>query len=186
MSLFQELKRRKVFRTAFAYVVMAWLLLQVVDVLIPIVEYPDWVGKLVFFFLLGGLPIVVILAWVFDLNRFGIALDDNTHGLAPEQLAHFRSLKQQRGLSRCASCFWVAFIGVGLSFGAAVTVHLHEARFAESRVMFTADSLAREIDYRRKHCDLILTSIRTVLGDDEHLNFPEFEDAALDIIHNNA
>ena len=65
MSLFSELKRRKVFRTALAYVVMAWLLLQVTDVMIPIVEYPAWVGKLVFFFLLAGLPVVLVLAWVF-------------------------------------------------------------------------------------------------------------------------
>ena len=46
MSLFSELKRRNVFRVAVAYVVAAWLVLQVVDVVQPILKFPDWVAQL--------------------------------------------------------------------------------------------------------------------------------------------
>lgn len=72
MSLFNELKRRNVFRVAAAYAVATWLLLQVVDVLVPILTLPDWVGRFVFLVLLIGFPIAVIFAWAFEMTPEGI------------------------------------------------------------------------------------------------------------------
>ena len=66
------MKRRKVLRAAFVYVVVAWLLLQIMDVVGPILDLPAWVAKLLFFLLLGGLPVMLILAWYFDLTNLGI------------------------------------------------------------------------------------------------------------------
>ena len=43
MSFFNELKRRNVFKVTIAYVVMAWLVLQVADVILNNVEAPSWV-----------------------------------------------------------------------------------------------------------------------------------------------
>ncbi|NIP17654.1 MAG: hypothetical protein GWM87_05525, partial [Xanthomonadales bacterium] len=54
MSFFEELKRRNVFRVGIAYGVLAWLILQVTDVVVPILELPDWVARLVLFLLLVG------------------------------------------------------------------------------------------------------------------------------------
>lgn len=57
MSFFSELKRRNVFRATIAYLVGTWLLLQVVDVVVPILLLPAWVGRLVLFLLaLGFIP----------------------------------------------------------------------------------------------------------------------------------
>ena len=72
MSLFNELKRRNVFRVGIAYLVIGWLLLQVTDVVAPILELPDWVAKLVLFLLLIGLPLVLFFAWAFELTPEGI------------------------------------------------------------------------------------------------------------------
>lgn len=72
MSLFAELKRRNVFRVAIAYVIAAWLLLQVLDVVIPLLNLPDWVGRFFFLLLAVGLPIALILAWAFELTPEGI------------------------------------------------------------------------------------------------------------------
>ena len=66
------MKRRKVLRAAFFYLVMSWLLLQIVDVVGPILDLQAWVAKLIFFLLLGGLPIALFLSWEFDLTRLGI------------------------------------------------------------------------------------------------------------------
>src|SRR5210317_2269688 len=66
------MKRRKVLRAAFVYMIMSWLLLQITDVVGPILDLPAWVAKLVFFLLLGGLPIALIFAWEFDLTSLGI------------------------------------------------------------------------------------------------------------------
>lgn len=72
MSLFNELKRRNVFRVAAAYAVATWLLLQIVDVLVPILTLPEWVGRFVFLLLLIGFPIAVIFAWAFEMTPEGI------------------------------------------------------------------------------------------------------------------
>jgi TolB-like protein/Tfp pilus assembly protein PilF len=74
-SLFQELRRRKVFRVAVAYLVVAWLLLQVVDVIAPMLELPGWVGKFVLLLLVVGLPISIFLAWAFELTPDGVKRD---------------------------------------------------------------------------------------------------------------
>ena len=42
MSIVRELKRRNVFRVAIAYVIIAWLLLQVSDILVPELLLPEW------------------------------------------------------------------------------------------------------------------------------------------------
>jgi TolB-like protein/Tfp pilus assembly protein PilF len=74
-SLFNELKRRKVFRVAAAYIVFAWLMLQVVDVVVPMLELPNWVGKLVLLLLIVGLPIGIFFAWAFELTSEGLKRD---------------------------------------------------------------------------------------------------------------
>ena len=45
MSLLAELKRRNVFRVAAAYAVVAWLLLQLADILLDNFGAPQWVFK---------------------------------------------------------------------------------------------------------------------------------------------
>ena len=75
VSFFSELKRRKVFRVFAAYIVIAWLMLQVVDILAPMLELPEWVGKLVLLLLIVGLPIAMIIAWAFELTPEGVVKD---------------------------------------------------------------------------------------------------------------
>ena len=72
MSLFDELKRRNVFRVGVAYLVLGWVLLQITDVLVPILQLPDWVARFVLLMLLIGFPLVLIFAWAFELTPEGI------------------------------------------------------------------------------------------------------------------
>ena len=74
-QFFEELKRRNVFRVAIAYLVAAWLLLQVSDLLVPILELPEWAGKLIFLLLAIGFVPAVILAWAFELTPSGLKRD---------------------------------------------------------------------------------------------------------------
>ncbi len=71
-QLFNELKRRNVFRVAVAYIVSAWLVLQVADVVINNIGAPDWVFSV---FMLGGgllfLP-VLFFSWAYELTPEGI------------------------------------------------------------------------------------------------------------------
>ena len=71
-QLFEELKRRNVIRVGVAYVVVAWLILQVVDLVLDAVPAPDWVMQV---FLLGtavGLPLALLFAWAFEMTPEGV------------------------------------------------------------------------------------------------------------------
>src|SRR6478609_7787937 len=56
-SFFEQLKRRKVVRMAVAYAVVAWLLLQLADVLVPALNLPGWTIRLVTLLLILGFPV---------------------------------------------------------------------------------------------------------------------------------
>ncbi len=72
MSLFNELKRRNVFKVAVAYAIVAWLLLQVSDTLVPALHLPEWFNSGVAFLLIIGFPIAMIFAWAFEMTPEGL------------------------------------------------------------------------------------------------------------------
>ncbi|MCH7854386.1 MAG: hypothetical protein IIB76_08635 [Proteobacteria bacterium] len=72
MSFFAELKRRNVFRVGIAYAVATWVLLQVMDIITPILDLPEWAPKLIFVLLAVGLVPALILAWAFELTPEGL------------------------------------------------------------------------------------------------------------------
>ena len=72
MSFFEELKRRNVFRVAIGYVITAWLLLQVVDLVLENIHAPDWVMQVFMLALAIGFPLAVFFAWAFELTPDGI------------------------------------------------------------------------------------------------------------------
>jgi len=72
MSLYQELKRRNVLRVGAAYVVFAWLVIQVAETLFPVYGLSDAAIRLVVSILALGLMPVLVLAWVYELTPEGI------------------------------------------------------------------------------------------------------------------
>lgn len=74
-DLLSELKRRNVFRVATAYAVVGWLLIQVADIGLESFGAPEWVMKTLFLLVLIGLPVTVVLAWVFELTPDGVRRD---------------------------------------------------------------------------------------------------------------
>ncbi len=72
MSLFEELKRRNVFRIGVAYVLFSWVLLQGVDFALDLIGAPNWIIQALSIAVVSGLPIALIIAWVFELTPEGI------------------------------------------------------------------------------------------------------------------
>ena len=72
MSFFEELKRRNVIRVGAAYVVVAWLIMQVADVVLNNIEMPAWIFHLILLLRAIGLPVTVLLAWAYELTPDGI------------------------------------------------------------------------------------------------------------------
>ncbi len=65
-SVWEELKRRKVFQVAVVYAVMAWLIIQIIDVVSEPLSLPGWLDTVVIVLLGVGFPIAVIVAWAFE------------------------------------------------------------------------------------------------------------------------
>jgi tetratricopeptide (TPR) repeat protein len=67
-----ELKRRNVFRAAIAYLVVAWLVAQVVSIFLPAFNAPPFILKTILFLLTIGFPIWLLFAWVYEMTPEGI------------------------------------------------------------------------------------------------------------------
>jgi len=115
MSLFEELRRRNVFRVAVAYVVTAWLIMQFADLVLDNIGAPAWVMQTTLLLLAIGFPIAVLLAWAFEITPDGI--------------------KRERDVDRSQSIAYstgrkLDFTIIALLVGVAV-YFIWEARFAE-------------------------------------------------------
>ncbi len=76
MSLLSELQRRNVFRVSLAYVISAWVLIQVADIVLPTFDAPQWIMQSGIVLSVVGFPIVVILAWIYELTPEGVKRTD--------------------------------------------------------------------------------------------------------------
>jgi hypothetical protein len=82
-GFFEEVKRRKVYRVAVAYVIAAGGIIQLASAAFPAWELPSWSLRLVIVLLLIGFPIALILAWAFDVT----SQDKNNAGGCSTRLA---------------------------------------------------------------------------------------------------
>src|SRR5213592_2291268 len=80
MSLFDELKRRKVFKVGAAYLIVGWLAVQAASIGFPAFDAPPWALRIFILIALLGFPIAVVMAWVFDITREGVKLDSQASG----------------------------------------------------------------------------------------------------------
>src|SRR5215510_6339665 len=71
-GFFEELKRRKVYRVAAAYIIAAGFIIQIGSAVLPAWELPNWTLRLVVVLLLVGFPVALILAWAYDVTPQGI------------------------------------------------------------------------------------------------------------------
>src|SRR6187549_2751887 len=71
-GFFQEVRRRKVYRVAAAYIIAAGFIIQIGSAVFPAWELPNWAFRLVIVLLLIGFPIALILAWAYDVTPQGI------------------------------------------------------------------------------------------------------------------
>ena len=71
MSFIEELKKRKVFRVAASYAVVAFIIFQLVEILFPIFNFPQWTQQFIVIIILLGFPIAIIFSWIFDKTPEG-------------------------------------------------------------------------------------------------------------------
>ena len=71
-GFFEEVKRRKVYRVAAAYIIAAGAIIQLASVVFPAWDLPNWALRLVIVLLLIGFPLALVLGWAFDITSHGI------------------------------------------------------------------------------------------------------------------
>lgn len=75
MSVLGELKRRKMFQVAAVYLVVAWMIMQIVDVIHTPLRLPEWFPTVIIVFLAIGFPIAMIISWAFNVTPGGVVRD---------------------------------------------------------------------------------------------------------------
>src|ERR1700676_2932358 len=71
-DFFAELKRRNVYKVAVAYIFAGWALSQGIAQVFPVFDIPNWVIRLIVLLIIAGLPIALVLAWMFEITPEGI------------------------------------------------------------------------------------------------------------------
>ena len=86
MGLISELRRRNVLRMVVLYVIAAWLIMQVAEVLMSLAGLSAWAGRAILILLAVGFPIAVAFSWFYELTPEGVMLEKDVD--AAESITH--------------------------------------------------------------------------------------------------
>lgn len=70
----RELRRREVFRTAGLYVGISWITIEAASILLPTFDAPEWIMRALIIAAIVGFPIMLVLAWVYDVTDHGVVV----------------------------------------------------------------------------------------------------------------
>jgi TolB-like protein/DNA-binding winged helix-turn-helix (wHTH) protein len=76
IGLFENLKRRGVLETGFAYLVVGWLIIQIADIVFAQLLLPQWAGTFVTVLVIAGFPIAIVLSWFLEFRDGRAVLGD--------------------------------------------------------------------------------------------------------------
>jgi ketosteroid isomerase-like protein len=106
-SFFAELKRRNVYRVALTYAVVAWLLIEIASVFLPMINAPEWIITAFLVVLAFGFAVSMFISWAFEMTPEGLK---RTQDLSPDEVIPYWS---RRKFARFI--IGVAIIAFGLS-----------------------------------------------------------------------
>jgi TolB-like protein len=102
-KFFAELKRRRVYSVAVAYLVGGWALTQGIAQVLPVFDIPNWVVRLTVLLIVLGFPVALALSWFFDLTRYGIVrtpdLDTRSTDIVPSAPASNRTDSGEKSIA---------------------------------------------------------------------------------------
>jgi len=112
-SLFSELRRRNVFRVALTYAVVAWLLIEIASVLLPLVDAPESLITAFVVLLALGFAVAVFISWSFEMTPEGLK---RTQDLSPGEVIPYWSRRKfatfifgVAGTAFCLSAYHLLF-----------------------------------------------------------------------------
>ncbi len=120
-NFLEELKRRNVYKVGIAYVVIAWLLIQIATQVFPFFDIPNWAVRLVILLLALGFPVALVLAWAFEITPEGIKRDSE---IAPNESITRRTGRKLIGIT----------IAVAVAAGGMLAFQLFGPRLMTERI----------------------------------------------------
>lgn len=152
--MFEELKRRNVIRVSLAYLVTAWLVLQVSDVVLGNIGAPDWVFKVILLVLALGFPFVLIFAWAFELTPGGLKRE--------------RDVDRSRSTSGSGRRFdYVIMATLALALGYFLWEHQRILDSAEPRISEGKGDQTSEAPTQSKRRSIAVLPFRNLSSDEE-------------------
>ena len=127
-SLFQELKRRNVFKVGAAYLVLGWLIIEIAATVFPQFAFPLWTNQFVTLLVILGFPIAVFFAWAFEVTPEGIKRESDVN--RDDSIAAHTGRK-------------LDFLIIGI-LAVALGYFVYESRFVEDSAMDDTELLADE------------------------------------------
>jgi adenylate cyclase len=110
-NFFSELKRRNVYKVALAYVVSAWLLIEVASIVFPVLEMPAEIMEGLVVIVVAGFVVALIIAWSFEMTPEGMK---RTEEISPNERLPYWSKRK----------FAALIIGLAIIAGALLLVQL--------------------------------------------------------------
>jgi uncharacterized protein (TIGR02246 family) len=112
-SFFSELRRRNVFRVALTYAVVAWLLIEIASVLLPLVDAPESLITAFVVLLALGFAVALFISWAFEMTPEGLK---RTQDLSPDEVIPYWSRRKfatfifgLAGIAFCISAYHLLF-----------------------------------------------------------------------------
>ncbi len=156
-QFFEELKRRNVFRVAIAYVIAAWLLIEISATTFPMLRLPEWTATFVTVLLMIGFPVALIFAWAYELTPEGLKKEKDVD--RSESITHVTGRKLDFIIIGVLA---VALIGVGGFWFMG-----RDARWARNEAFPRIEEYAEAGDWQAAY--VLATKVAAVLPDDPTL-----------------
>jgi ketosteroid isomerase-like protein len=154
-SLFSELRRRNVFRVALTYAVVAWLLIEIASVLLPLLDAPESIITAFVVLLALGFLVAVFISWAFEMTPEGLK---RTQDLTPDDVIPYWSRRKfatfifgVAGVAFCLSAYHLLFLAPARNLSQSEPASIAQSSASSSPSEKTGDTqpleqLLRDLD----------------------------------------
>jgi ketosteroid isomerase-like protein len=149
-SFFSELRRRNVFRVALTYAVVAWLLIEIASVLLPLVDAPESIITAFVVLLALGFAVALFISWAFEMTPEGLK---RTQDLSPDDVIPYWSRRKfatfifgVAGIAFCLSAYHLLFPAPARNFSQSEPVSISQSSPSPSEKPSGVEQLLRDLD----------------------------------------
>jgi len=149
-SFFSELRRRNVFRVALTYAVVAWLLIEIASVVLPLVDAPESLITAFVVLLALGFAVALFISWAFEMTPEGLK---RTHDLSPDEVIPYWSRRKfatfiigVAGTAFCLSAYHLLFPAAARNFSQSEPLSISQSSPSPSEKPSDVEQLLRDLD----------------------------------------